>query len=94
MPMTQIVKEKWPADFMDAMKNRVKVGTYRYTNGASQFESRECGDSFLRRMKQKLAEFDETRNHEMLVDIAVYAALLWQFDDNPRANFTPKDQGE
>jgi len=93
MSVSDIVREKWDADFVDACRNRIVVGAMRYGNGGSQYESRECGDSFLRRLREKLAEFDRTRNHEMLVDIAVYCMLLWRFDDHPAAHFEAMDQG-
>lgn len=93
LPLPQIVREKWPVDFVDAWRNRIRVGTMRYHPGASQYESLETGDSFLRRLKEKLDTFERTRNHEMLVDIAVYCGLIWQFDDNPRAHFQALDKG-
>lgn len=94
MALSEIIREKWPVDFIDGLRNRIIGGTMRYgAEGGSQYESRETGDSFLRRLRLKLDEFERTRNHEMLLDIAAYCGLLWRFDDSRRAHFAAQDQG-
>lgn len=91
MAAAEIVRQKLSPDFITAMRNRVLVGAARYSGGAGQFESKESGDSFVERARQKLNLFEKTRNAEYLVDIAVYANLLYLFDD--RRHFEPEDLG-
>jgi len=82
-------------DFPTLVKNRLAVGECRYGDpfrrpGETPTES---GDMLLERMLGKLFEFALTRNAELLVDIAAYAALIYRFDDSPRAHFKALDQG-
>lgn len=94
----RIAREKL-GDFPDMMRNRAAIGTFRYSDprldAAEAFEhAGQSGDDLLRLLKQKVAIFEMTRNHEMLVDVATYAALLYRFDDHQSAYFSAEDQGQ
>jgi len=86
-------------DFPELMRNRAVFGTCRYGDPRSDQvqtfdDAGHTGDDMLLRLKKKLAAFEATRNHEMLVDVAVYCALIFRFDDHPKAHFQAEDQGK
>lgn len=85
-------------DFCEFMRNRLAFGEARYGDlHADPCETMDnaghTGNDLLLRLKQKVALFEMTRNHEMLPDIANYAALLYNFDDHPGCTWRQIDQG-
>lgn len=90
----EILKRKKNPEFRKAMDNRELVGEMRYAGGkgldCSYLTKRECDDSLLR-LLAKFVAFLYTKNTEYLVDIAVYAELIY---NNSMYNFTPTDQDD
>lgn len=87
-----ILKRKKCPDFREAMDNRELVGEMRYAGGKSLDGSfltkRECDDAMLR-LLGKFVAFMWTKNIEYLIDIAVYAELVY---GNSMYNFRAADQ--
>jgi len=89
----EILKRKLCPEFRRGMSNRELVGEMRYAGEKGLDESyitkRELDDSFFR-MLQKIVAYFWTRNSEYLIDIAVYAELLY----NNSMYFEAEDQSE
>ena len=86
----ETIRRKMPFDLVDLVRNRMLMGARRYGGGRSIWKEQVINDPLpvtLSRMHSKFLQFLWTRNLEFLVDVVVYAFLIWRFGDDRRLHF-------
>lgn len=90
-PLSRLRETEWSPRFEGLMRNRLIMGAFRY---ATMEEKRGAGAGkwdLLGTLKRKAELYERTGNAEILVDIANYALLAFEFDAHPSKHFSATD---
>jgi len=83
-------REQWFPRFIELMRNRMTLGTFRYGAFRDSTRRYDCVGSAKRRIEAYIA----TGNTEHLVDAANLLGIEFECPQHPRAHFAAVDDGE
>lgn len=94
----QTLRRKFPHDLWELVRNRMLMGFARYASGRRSVWQEQAlmepTNVTLTRLVSKLIQFTKTRNLEFLVDVVVYACLIWRWGDDSRLHFRAVERHE
>lgn len=86
--VTDIEKTEWDPVFEQLMRNRLIMGRLRYE---SLWKKKKGGYNYIKSVREKLTKYEQTGNTELLVDIANYMLIMFNFDGHPNHHFAATD---
>lgn len=84
----QLVQSEASPRFRELAEARMAMGALRY----GRMADKKSPTRLVPAMRAKLEEYFQTGNTELLVDVANYAMLEFEFGDHPKKHFRALDR--
>ena len=93
-PLEQLRVSEWSPRFEHLMRNRLIMGAMRYATMEEKKRTGAAKWDLVGTLRRKADLYEKTGNTEILVDIANYALLAFEFDAHPSRHFSATDDSD